>query len=708
MTESNRRRNEAPTRERRLFRRHSTTTPVIIHIGGESHSRRLHGKAINIGNGGTLVELDVPADDLSQGVLAQVDIPISTLWGLKEEAAVIAPCEILRIGTSAKSKQKALVALRFYLFTPPNRITMESKSAMIDYLWRTSNQSPSINYFLKKLLRLIIKITNSTGAIYFVRNDSSLPINESSAINNEIPVVEFVPRIREGIPEEKHLPIFKPDYAPETDETRFKSDVAKYMRTLWKKEVFNTVGIPIREGDRITSAVLLVIPHGIEVTRLDDEIKDLLIEANRIIDAILDKKLRQEIGRINEVASKVIGGWNENISELIEETRQLLACAGLSVFVRDYSYKETAYPLVATAPQRMPEVPKVYYLSNSNMTSRALLGKTSCVAHNVTTRRKNSLTLQTSIWRDVSEDEPSNSVQYIPTIIDDNVVGLLRCTNKVGTEGSPYFDRIDTKRSEVLAPLLMNWLIVARKEGSFTSSLLDVSHEIKQSMGGILSAAIYIENDISRNNSKKREEQLHKLKHIKNTVKSLKDFLPGLSRKERSALATDEHTCNSTEDGFLPYAELCKPICESYMSNAKRRNIQIEITGQDQLGRIYSSRDTLQHIVRNLLDNAVKYTKEGKKITIKFQHPAQGDPCAEIHILSESIPINEDEKEMIFLPGYRAESAKKEQYSGEGRGLVIARAMARGLGGDIILNSAQGFNIFSILIPKSLFYQQGK
>jgi signal transduction histidine kinase len=102
--------------------------------------------------------------------------------------------------------------------------------------------------------------------------------------------------------------------------------------------------------------------------------------------------------------------------------------------------------------------------------------------------------------------------------------------------------------------------------------------------------------------------------------------------------------------------------------------------------------DRLQQIVINLLTNAVKYSTSGA-----LELGARVDSNRVLLWIKDEGPgISEKDQEVLFHPYSRLASARE----GSGLGLWIARELARGMGGDLWLNSSQGRNsIFYLALP---------
>ena len=86
--------------------------------------------------------------------------------------------------------------------------------------------------------------------------------------------------------------------------------------------------------------------------------------------------------------------------------------------------------------------------------------------------------------------------------------------------------------------------------------------------------------------------------------------------------------------------------------------------------------------IRNLVDNAIKFSDHAE-ITVT------SDSANLTVLIDDDGPgIPEEEREDVFKPFYRLDQARNQDISGTGLGLAIARDIARGHGGDIVLEDS--------------------
>jgi PAS domain S-box-containing protein len=96
-----------------------------------------------------------------------------------------------------------------------------------------------------------------------------------------------------------------------------------------------------------------------------------------------------------------------------------------------------------------------------------------------------------------------------------------------------------------------------------------------------------------------------------------------------------------------------------------------------------ADREKLAQILRNLLDNAVKFSPDGGTVTVEAHRRAGR---VEIRVIDQGEGIPEADREHIFSKFHRADSGD----SGAGLGLFIARGLVLAMGGRIWVDSAEG------------------
>ena len=123
---------------------------------------------------------------------------------------------------------------------------------------------------------------------------------------------------------------------------------------------------------------------------------------------------------------------------------------------------------------------------------------------------------------------------------------------------------------------------------------------------------------------------------------------------------------------------------------AEARQVSIQTDVPDDLPRVMADPGSLEQVLVNLLDNAVKYTPEGGQITVAARRipaakdgtPAQQDGI-ELSVADTGIGIPEQDRPRVFERFYRVDKARSRELGGTGLGLAISRRIIEDHGGWI-------------------------
>ena len=107
--------------------------------------------------------------------------------------------------------------------------------------------------------------------------------------------------------------------------------------------------------------------------------------------------------------------------------------------------------------------------------------------------------------------------------------------------------------------------------------------------------------------------------------------------------------------------------------------------------------DKFQQILTNLIDNAAKYSTEGKTVTIKTE---LAENFVEIKIIDEGVGIKQEDFDKVFKKFSRLENHLTSTTQGNGLGLYITKQLVEGMGGKINFTSELGKGTtFVVLMP---------
>ena len=103
----------------------------------------------------------------------------------------------------------------------------------------------------------------------------------------------------------------------------------------------------------------------------------------------------------------------------------------------------------------------------------------------------------------------------------------------------------------------------------------------------------------------------------------------------------------------------------------------------------------IDRLVANLVSNAVKYTRDGRRVDIRLRRT---DHRVVIEVADEGFGIAPEDQARLFEEFFRVPTTSSAD--GAGVGLAIARRVARMLGGDLRLADTPGGGAtFTLLLP---------
>ena len=216
----------------------------------------------------------------------------------------------------------------------------------------------------------------------------------------------------------------------------------------------------------------------------------------------------------------------------------------------------------------------------------------------------------------------------------------------------------------------------------------DVSHELKTPMAGI---KLLCDSLLSVDNVDK--ETLHEF------LSDMSDEIDRLTRLVNRLLiltkldASENLNLSETDIGAL-----IASIVRKTSSLAYKKNIDMVYDTSNVIEKLLLvDYDKIYESIYNIVDNAIKYTPEGGKITIRLYE--KDDWCViEIEDTGDGIP--ESERQNIFERFYRLDDSRARETGGTGLGLAIAKEAVKLHNGTIeIFDGADGGSKFRIKLP---------
>ncbi len=223
-----------------------------------------------------------------------------------------------------------------------------------------------------------------------------------------------------------------------------------------------------------------------------------------------------------------------------------------------------------------------------------------------------------------------------------------------------------------------------------TAFLHNVSHEIRTPMNAIIGfSSLLNEPDLSEED---RHQYIDIIFQSGGQLLSIINDIVDIANVEsgQAKVNLTEFNLNST----------LKSLNEQFSINGKQNNVTINLktTLTDDDSIIVTDNTKLIQILSNLINNAIKFTKNGR---IDFGYVLK-DNALEFSVKDTGIGIPPEYHSRIFDRFYQVDSAVSRKYSGTGLGLSICKGYVELLGGTIRVESESGKGtLFVFTIPFS-------
>lgn len=115
---------------------------------------------------------------------------------------------------------------------------------------------------------------------------------------------------------------------------------------------------------------------------------------------------------------------------------------------------------------------------------------------------------------------------------------------------------------------------------------------------------------------------------------------------------------------------------------------------------VWADEEALAQILDNLVDNAIKYTPRGGRVTVRWQAASAAEVAVEVEDTGVGIP--ERDQPRVFERFYRVDKARSREVGGTGLGLAIVKHLAQAMKGAVRVASAVGKgSTFRVTLPRA-------
>mgnify|MGYP000007254641 FL=1 len=218
--------------------------------------------------------------------------------------------------------------------------------------------------------------------------------------------------------------------------------------------------------------------------------------------------------------------------------------------------------------------------------------------------------------------------------------------------------------------------------------LANMSHELRTPLNSIILLSEMIHEDKFGHLDKEEIKKASIIHNSGNELLRLINDVLDLSKVEAGMLEVIVDEFDSST--FLD------EIFVQFEHQAIEKNLELMVNDTYK-GTLISDKHRLSQILRNLISNSLKFTKEG---SICIDLKTNEEDKIQIQVRDTGIGIPSDKLRSIFEAFQQAEGGTSREYGGTGLGLSISRELSQILGGNISVSSElEKGSTFTIVIP---------
>lgn len=224
-----------------------------------------------------------------------------------------------------------------------------------------------------------------------------------------------------------------------------------------------------------------------------------------------------------------------------------------------------------------------------------------------------------------------------------------------------------------LIKTVMRQKTLEQMKDDFTNNM---THELKTPIAVAYSAADTLLNFKQGENKERRDQYLAICKEQLSELSGLVEQILSMSMERRQTFVLNK-------EDILVRDMIDNLVTQHQLKSDKEITFNMRINPEDIV--IYADRTHLNNVLSNLMDNAVKYSKESVTIDI---HIYQQDQYNIIEIKDNGVGIPSEKQAYIFDKFYRVTHGNKYSTKGYGLGLFYVKTMVEKHGGTISVHSS--------------------
>ncbi|WAG64061.1 HAMP domain-containing histidine kinase [Clostridium estertheticum] len=277
---------------------------------------------------------------------------------------------------------------------------------------------------------------------------------------------------------------------------------------------------------------------------------------------------------------------------------------------------------------------------------------------------------------------------YMTSILEElsdmlETISHMESEEVFSTTEDTIFSKLQSQTTKLTNLLISQNKEIEEEKNEIKSLISDIAHQLKTPLSNIKIYSEFLQDDNLKEEERKEFNNI--VLFSLNKLTFLVESMIKMSRLESRVIGLKLEKDSLNETVLLALCEVQK--------KARNKNILIGLNEVDKI-IINHDKNWLSEAIFNILENGVKYTKDGGRIDITIK---TYEVFCRVDIEDNGIGINEDEFPKIFSRFYRGRNIGDAE--GIGIGLYLSREIIMQHGGYIKVNSNNGGSKFSIFLP---------
>ncbi len=275
----------------------------------------------------------------------------------------------------------------------------------------------------------------------------------------------------------------------------------------------------------------------------------------------------------------------------------------------------------------------------------------------------------------------------VPTV-GYTITAIIYCAIVVGVPAffSAATLRLLRRKESDLEKRTVQLIEAATQRSQFVASM---THELRTPIHGVQGLSDVIAAGVYGPVTDKQKDALASIKRSAQSLLQLVDDVLQLTRAEAGKI--------EARPGTVDVSELVERVTASVSWMVGTKKLDLKVALEPDLPDVQSDERWLAHVLVNLIANAVKFTPEGGRVTVRARAL---ESAVELAVEDTGIGIAPEDREKIFEPFRQGEHGDDKGFGGVGLGLALVSQLADLLACELSLDSTVNKgSTFKVTVP---------